>query len=399
MSKVFPFRIRLVATVLALSPCLSSGDEPPPTGFTEADLPLPMWSQEEWQTLARESAPAPLGGLLPSLGENATLGLSSLGPTLSPKYADAPPPIFPDGQVSLRDGLSLFLPEGLPSVSPPIASHPSQQSHPTPIIHLKDTTPEFLAAADAWPGDDPLIDPSTELAETQSEDLRRFLGFHAEESGIPIVVLLLAKDEKLPPTASLDLIAQGSLSARRAALLAYPMGEPWRARLFLPRAAHEAVSTAYLTRLVEACLNQASQSSTPEDQLHEYVVQLSIRLFWLQKELAKSRTSSVAFADTAQTPPLAEVGPGLDQLPPVPETAAPSASLPHILRLPAASFIIIAILLGFLLAVTFRRLYRVAKTTAAQRRHRQSWTLPDPETTPRLEGAFCGGAGAWGSWK
>ena len=30
MSKVFPFRIRLVATVLALSPCLSSGDEPSP---------------------------------------------------------------------------------------------------------------------------------------------------------------------------------------------------------------------------------------------------------------------------------------------------------------------------------------------------------------------------------
>jgi hypothetical protein len=216
------------------------------------------------------------------------------------------------------------------------------------------------------------------------------------------VVLLLARDEKLPATASLDLIAQGSLSVRRAALLAYPVGEPWRARLFLPRSAHESVSTAFLTRLVEACLTQAATTSTPEDQLHEYVVQLSIRLFWLQKELAKSRTSSQAFADTAQTPTLAEVGPSLETQPVLAASAASgAASLTqnHILQLPTASFVAIAILLGFLLAIATRRLYRIAKKSAAQRRHRQVWTLPDPETVPRLGGAFCGGSGAWGSWK
>ena len=58
-----------------------------------------------------------------------------------------------------------------------------------------------------------------------------------------------------------------------------------------------------------------------------------------------------------------------------------------------------SILLGFLLAVATRRLYRIAKNTASQRRHRQIWTLPDPETAPRLGGSFCGGSGAWGSWK
>ena len=397
MTKTLLIRTRLLAAVAALSPCVGAQDDAAPTGFTEADLPLPMWSQEEWQSLARESAPAPLGGLLPGLGEDAALGLSGQDPALSPKYADAPPTIFPSGQLSLRDGLSLFLPDGLPAVNPASSPPQPEQPRPTPLINLRDATPEFLSAAEAWPGDDPLIDPGSELAETQAEDLRRFLGYHAEESGIPIVVLLLARDEKLPASASLDVIAQGSLSIRRAALLVYPIGEPWRARLFLPRAAHEAVSSAYLTRLVEACLTQAAQTSTPEDQLHDYVVQLSIRLFWLQKELAKSRTSSVAFADTEQTPPLAEVGPGLEQLPN--HEATDSVPADHILHLPAASFVTIALLLGFLLAVTGRRLYRVAKTAAIQRRHRQSWTLPDPDTTPRLEGAFCGGAGAWGSWK
>jgi hypothetical protein len=264
------------------------------------------------------------------------------------------------------------------------------------VIHLKDVTPEFLASAEAWLGEDPLIDPTAELAETQAEDLRRFLGYHAEKSHIPIVVLVLPKDEKLPATTSLDTIAQGSLSARRAALLVYPIGEPWRARLFLPHSAHEAVSTTYLTRLVEACLAQADTASTPEDQLHEYVVQLSIRLFWLQKELNKSNASSKAFADTAQTPSLAEVGPNT---PTPPAATPPSPSFPQFLQLPTASVVTIAILLGFILAVAARRLVRLAKTSATQRRHRQIWTLPESETTPRLGGAFCGGSGAWGTWK
>jgi hypothetical protein len=354
-----------------------------------------MWDPEEWRQLAREAAPPPLGGLLPGLGEDPSLPAASFGPALSPKYADAPPALFPEDPATLRDGISLFLPDGLP----PSSLDPSRISPvPTPTIHLRDTTPEFLAAAESWPGDDPLIDPGAELAETQAEDLRRFLGYHAEESDIPIVVLLLAKDEKLPASASLDLFAQGSLSARRAALLAYPMGEPWRARLFLPRAAHEAVSTAYLTRLVEACITEAAAPSTPDDQLHEYVVQLSIRLFWLQKELAKSRTSSRAFADTAQTPPLAEVGAAPDPAS-VSLGTGPSSPGIHLLRLPAASFAAISLFLGFLLAVALRRVIRSAKAAAAKRRHLKCWTFPDKDALPRLGGSFCGGAGAWGSWK
>jgi hypothetical protein len=387
---------RLIAASLAISGLLGAEEKQPSPGFTEDDLPLPMWNQEEWQKIAREAAPAPLGGLLPSLGEDPNLTPTSLGPALSPKYADAPPPLFPEDPEALRASISLFLPNGLPSQTTP-NTPPRENQRPTPVIHLKDVTPEFLASAEAWLGEDPLIDPAVELAETQAEDLRRFLGYHAEKSHIPIVVLVLPKDEKLPATTSLDTIAQGSLSARRAALLVYPIGEPWRARLFLPHSAHEAVSTTFLTRLVEACLTQADTASTPEDQLHEYVVQLSIRLFWLQKELNKSDSSSKAFADTAQTPSLAEVGPSTP-LPPATPLPAPY-SLPHFLELPSASLITIAILLGFLLAIAGRRLVRLAKTRATQRRHRQIWTLPEAETTPRLGGAFCGGSGAWRTWK
>jgi len=387
------WRLALVSSLLVSVASLTASTDTSEPSFAEADLPLPVWDQQEWQRLARESSPAVLGGLVPTLGEDALLGNPPLGPSLSPKYPDAPPPLFGESDQALRAGLSLFLPEGMSFHPPP---RKEQSAHrPTPLHQLRDVTPEFLSAVQAWPGDDPLIDPNQALAETPAEDLRRFLGFHSEQADIPITALILEPNEKLPTDVELASFAQGSLSRRRAALLIYPLSEPWRARLFLPGAAHQAVSASFLSRMLEACLAEANRTSLPEDQIHDYVVQLSIRLFWLQKELAKSTPSSLAFADPKQTPPLAEVGNDSPPLPSPPSDASPA----HTLHLPPASFITIALLLGFLLAVTGRRIVRSARANLNKRHHTRIWTLPDKETPPRLGGAFCGGSGAWGSWK
>jgi hypothetical protein len=383
----------LASSLLACITSLAASADTDNSSFAEADLPLPVWEPQEWQRLAKESSPAILGGLVPTLGEDIDLSPHALGPALTPKYPDAPPPLFGESDHALRAGLSLFLPEGISFHSP--NTTPDLPSRPTPLHQLRDVTPEFLAAARAWPTDDLLIDPDHALAETPAEDLRRFLGFHAEQAEIPITVIVLQSNEKMPNNVTIDSFAQGSLSRRRSALLIYPLSEPWRARLFLPSAAHQAVSASYLHRLLEACLTEANRSSLPDDQLHDYVVQLSIRLFWLQKELAHSAPSSLAFADPKQTPPLAEVGHDSPPLPAPTESPSPT----HTLHLPPASFITIAILLGFLLAVASRRILRSAKAKLNKRQHTRIWTLPDKETPQRLGGAFCGGSGAWGSWK
>jgi hypothetical protein len=396
--KCFPLGMRIV--IKALLPVLSvallvgaSGSAAAESSGAETDLPLPVWEPDEWQRLAKESSPASLGGLVPTLGEDLSLDTLPLGPALSPKYLDGPPAVFQESDPASRAGLSLFLPDGisLRATVPEVSDHP----RPTPLHQLRDVTPEFLAAVEAWPSDDPLIDPDHVLSETPAEDIRRFLGYHAEQADIPITVLVLNTQEKLPSVVALERFVQGSLSRRRAALLVYPVAEPWRARLFLPRAAHEAVSATFLSRMLEACLSEANRTTLPDDQLHEYVVQLSIRLFWLQKELSKSQPSSQAFADHAQTPPLAEVG----GMTPADVLPAEQFHAGHLLHLPPASFITIAILLGFLLAVTARRILRSATVSARKRQHTRIWTLPDKETPQRLGGAFCGGSGAWGSWK
>lgn len=395
---VFSRRKRsLVAGLLLIvgsSTVHASTDGPEPT-FSEADLPLPVWDPQEWQRLAKESSPAALGGLVPTLGEEISLGPLPLGSDISPKYADGPPPLFSESEQALRAGLSLFLPEGITFQAPP--RHEDSTHLPTPLHQLRDVTPEFLRAAQAWSSEDPLIDPNNALAETPAEDLRRFLGYHSEQADIPITVLLLEANEKLPAAVEMESLAQGTLSSRRVALLVYPLGEPWRTRLFLPGAAHQAVSASFLTRMLEACLAEANRTSLPEDQLHDYIVQLSIRLFWLQKELAKSQPSRLAFADAAQTPPLAEVG--TEVSPPAAASIESGTASSHFLHLPPASFITIAVLLGFLLAVAARRVIRSAKASIKKRHHTRVWTLPDKETPQRLGGAFCGGSGAWSTWR
>lgn len=380
--------------LVAIQVASGQGSEPS-NGFEE--LPLPTWSSEEWRRAALESAPPMLGGLLPGLGEGTEEGPLGTNPVVTPRFPDGPPTVFGDVN-SLRDGLSLFLPEGLASTARFEAS--SEGRRPTPLMQLKDVTPEFLAAAANWPDDDLLIDPGAELAETQAEDLRRFLGYHAEESRIPIRVVLLARDEKLPALSSTELterLGGGNRPGQRSALLVYPLGEPWRARLFLPSAAHQAVSAAYLSRLFEACLTAAAATSQADGQLHEFVVQLSIRLFWLEKELAQKKSDALAPMEAdASHPALSEVGVDEPQAKFDPAAVRP----PHpSLELPPASFASVAVLLGLLLVLGGRRLLRGFKKAAHERLHRQIWMLPDHEAESRLGGAFCGGGGAWGSWK
>jgi len=345
------------------------------------DLPLPVWSPEEWQKMVREAAPPVGNGLLPSLGEEWVRG-SGVG--MQPKYPDGPPPIeMIDETEDLRGRLSLFLPEGLMRPSEVRASTGS--TLPTAASQLREVTPDFWSAANQWSPEDLLIDPGEELAETQAEDLRRFLSYHAENALIPIVILVMGRQERLHDAVGLERVAQGSLSARRAALLAYPMGEPWRARLFLPGAAHQTVSESFMTRLVDACLQQAAKASMPDDQLHEYLVQLSIRLFWLQRELSLSITSTAAFANPSLTPPLAEVG-GVAAAPP----PAGNASL--------------WLTIGVWFSVTLTlagltpRLLRRGRRWTARRRQNMVWTFSEAEAPTRLGGAFCGGAGAWSDW-
>ena len=371
-------RCKALGFTLVLWACLNASAEvPQPSAEKMEDrgLTLPRWSEHELRAF-RESLPAVSGPgvLLPDNGGTIT-DINELlrtpvpsGPRLDHLFNT------PDSEISPRlrsEDMRLFLPESILGL--PTQSQTKNAQMPTPLSALHPVTAEFLAACNLALPQEYLIDPDLLVPEMQNHDLMRFLEFHARDARIKLHVLIIAHDRKLPEDAELGKIASGSLLQTDACLLVYPLGEPWRARLFVSKSVHDQTSTQFLAETVQACLHESMQASDAHDQLHRYTVQLSTRLFWLQRALGKEPTTA---NDKDQA--LAEI--------------APTATVGNLGAVNVQSIVMwgsaVLLLLG-ITGITGRQIYRRLRL----RRQNRVWILPEPETVPRLGGAFTGGGG------
>lgn len=342
----------------------------------EPGLPLPRWSEQELKTF-HDSIPdiSGPGVLLPKNGA-ATADINDLihtplssGPRLDHFFDKRESELSPRLQAA---DIRLFLPEAI--LGMPTQSQSSPVQSPTPLAALKAVSSEFLAAcAQNLPGEY-LIDPDQLVPEIQNHDMTRLLEFHAQDARIRLYVLMIGHDQKLPETAELEKIASGSLLKSDACLLVYPLGEPWRTRLFVSSSIHNQISTEFLSETIQACLHEALQTSNVHDQLRSYTIQLSTRLFWLQKALS---TNLADKAGKNQT--LAEFSPDL-------KTPVPSSTFPFTTLIWSSAGLA---LLG-IVTISGRRLVHHRQL----KKRRRIWMLPETETVPRLGGAFTGGGGA-----
>lgn len=343
----------------------------------EHSLPLPRWSEQELKTF-RNSPPlanSP-GVLLPNNnGTPADINELIQAPLSSGPRLDH---FFKNSELSPRlraEDMRFFLPESILGL--PTQDQPSPVQAPTPLTALRDVSPEFLAACMQSLPREYLIDPDQFVPEIQHHDMMRLLEFHAQDARIKLYVLMIDHDQKLPEGAELDKIASGSLLHADACLLVYPLGEPWRTRLFVSSTIHNQISTDFLRETIQACLQESLQTSNVHDQLRLYTIQLSTRLFWLQRALKASPQSKPASGQA-----LAELSPQ------VKATAVPSSSsfnFSGIMTWSTASLALLG-LAGF----SVRRLRQHLRL----KRQRCVWMLPEPETVPRLGGAFTGGGGS-----
>jgi hypothetical protein len=356
------FSLLLAGTLLADAP---AGHDSPENEM----LPLPRWTDSEVQTF-RQSALFPGEGLLPSTGQPLPdftgLQKPETGPQLQELFTRTP-----DLPSRLKpEEMRLFLPEALLGRSPPqIAAH---DLAPTPVSALQGITPEFIALCEQTPPEEFLIDPQVNLPEIQAQAMREFLKFHAHDARIQLHVLVLPKDKTWPDSLHFDRIASGSLLAKESCLLVYPLSEPWRAQVFLTRSIHGHASDAFLNETLQACVTSALQTTDAQDQLHRYVVELSTRLFWLQKALAGR-----ADTESADDKDLTSVTHGR-------EKAGSSISITSATLVLGGAFVMTAVVL---LAIWFgTKRMRKGSTKFV-------WYFPEPETIPRLGGAFTGGGG------
>ncbi len=344
----------------------------------EAILPLPEWApSQDGIAPARNGTPFLLGGsLLPQSfphddNESGNLSPMTSQPTIATEFQSA----RPDGD------LSLFLPDALLGK----AIHIAPPSSPTAAHLIRKLDDDFLTSCRGSPGDAHLIDPDSHVSETQKEDLLRFLQFHARDARIKAFVIVTDRDQTVPNNADLSNVASGALRSHDSCLAIYPLGEPWRARLFVSGSVHRIIPPEYLNGVVKDCAKDAELVSDPMEQLHRFTVRLSIRLFWLEK-LISTNTPALTSVNGQEVPSeiVSKRQPALDE-----------ALLNHVILTPSSPHQWWSVTLGVALSLAGG-----GATYAALRYRRRRlisfvWIMPETEIPPRLGGAFSGGGGAW----
>ena len=328
-------------------------------------LPLPQWMQPQ-----TDSSPPLLGGFLFPEGTAVEQSAES-APLLQAPHTGAGE--FPAANPA--NDLSLFLPDSL--LGKTIREY--QPPPPTPESDLRPLDTGFLAACRAMTKHEHLVDPDHHVSAPQREDLTRFLQFHARDARVKAFVLVMDRNQTVNSASDLTGVASGALNAQDSCLAVYPLGEPWRARLFVSSSVHQAVDADYLKSVAQDCAKDATLVSDPLEQLHRFTVRLSIRLFWLEKLMSPLPTAADNLAEQVVTKSRSVAALGTSKHPRYSKQRNVNAW---------------SVALGVLLSLAGG-----AATYAALRYRRKRllnyvWILPEIEMPQRLGGAFTGGGGA-----
>lgn len=129
-----------------------------------------------------------------------------------------------------------------------------------------------------------LIDPQNILTRQEYRDRLSFLKYHDSDSRVGLYVYLFEGQQDLPSEMEVEQLFKEQFSdAGPTALVMYYMDEPGRAELHLSDELIRSVGQAERRRALQSAINQARSKSQPVDQLDSFCVQMSIRLYWMEK--------------------------------------------------------------------------------------------------------------------
>jgi len=222
----------------------------------------------------------------------ATLWLLSFWPI----YAQAPLPVWqPDERKALESkgwvaGSLLLSDEPIPELKEePIKELKVEQPKaeelipevPASVIPEK-FLPQYFAEK---PGSF-LVDPQGLLSAEQARDRLEFLKYHSGDSSIDLYIYLFKGDQEIPGEVRQEEIVERFYSyGKPAAVVFYYLGAPQRSVLYLSPSLTEAVPAVEQRRALQSSVMQAFEKLKPTEQLEAFLVQSSIRVYWMERLL------------------------------------------------------------------------------------------------------------------
>lgn len=227
------------------------------------------------------------------------------------------------------------------------------------LVNYFETKPETL-----------LVDPQKLLSQQEYLDQLAFLRHHVSDSEIDLFVYLFDAEQEIPSEATADeLVGRFFSLGRPAAVVFYFLGAPQRSMVMLGPQLEGLVSVSEQRRMLSSSVTKALDKANPVDQLEGFAVQLSIRLYWVEKEFSGTPVTAEPLVDLPEKPrPEPQENPLRSWL---------ELARPRVLPVGGAVAGLAVAAIGWLL---FRRRLR--------------YRLPELEVAPRLGGDHGAGIGA-----
>ena len=89
-----------------------------------------------------------------------------------------------------------------------------------------------------------------------------------------------------------ELIERFFTEGRPAVVVYYHLGAPQRSVVYLSPSITDSVSAAEQRRALESSVMQAFQKIEPSEQIEKFLVQMSIRIYWMERMLAGETAAS-----------------------------------------------------------------------------------------------------------
>jgi hypothetical protein len=219
-----------------------------------------------------------------------------------------------------------------------------------------------------------LIDPQGLLSPANYRDRLGFLSYHASDSSIDLYVYVFKGDQDIPgEVREEELVERFFSEGRPAAVVYYFIGAPQRSVLYLSPSLTDAVPNAEQRRALESSVMQAFEKVEPTAQIEAFLVQMSIRIYWMERMLGgETAADEDAAVSMHAVKPMERKSGAMDKL--------------RLLLAGAERFLMpAAMLAGVLIA---------ALTANSFLRRRARYRFPDFEVEPRLGGSHAAGVGA-----
>lgn len=202
-----------------------------------------------------------------------------------------------NGDIIAGAGLLVDSPADAPQIAPDPAVPPLPEPEPEPPYDPKVIPGEFLSAYFATAPQSYLIDPQHLLSRQETLDREGFLEYHAAESTVDIRLYLFDAQQEIPAQYSPDNLARERYAKSDLTAVVYCfLGAPSRNMLAFGGREAGHLETAEIRRTLEHSLLKALEKSDPAAQVEAFVVELSIKLYWMEKSMADAKAAAAAAA-------------------------------------------------------------------------------------------------------